>query len=149
MAGEVEVMGEEELIAKLIRAGSLTVEDILEALMVGGEILRDEMKQQIDRQGLVDKGELKGSMAAQIVRKVVYIGTDQGFRARIHETGGIISRKRARALKLVAGGGWKTKQQVSIPARPFMRPAVDAAANQMQVEINQKLRVVLRRRIGI
>lgn len=148
MAGEVEVIGIDDLVRKFVALGGLTDEEILPALLEGGEMLRDEIKRQIDRQGLVGEGEYKASFAAEISRKVVKVGTDQGFRGWIHEKGGIISRKRARALKFIAGG-WKTKQRVSIPARPHVRPALDNVNAPMQTLINERLRVIVRKKLGI
>lgn len=46
--------------------------------------------------------------------------------ARIHELGGEIRPKTAKALRFsIPGAGWRTVKKVSIPARPFLRPALE------------------------
>lgn len=47
--------------------------------------------------------------------------------ALIHEMGGVIRPVRAKALAFrLADGSFRMAQQVTIPARPFLRPAADA-----------------------
>ncbi|MFN3990052.1 MAG: hypothetical protein ACK4IS_07320 [Erythrobacter sp.] len=47
--------------------------------------------------------------------------------ALIHELGGVIRPVRAKALAFrLADGSFRMAQQVTIPARPFLRPAADA-----------------------
>ncbi len=45
--------------------------------------------------------------------------------ARIHELGGVITPKRAKALHFVIDGKHYTSQRVVIPPRPYLRPALD------------------------
>ena len=44
---------------------------------------------------------------------------------RIHELGGIITAKAGGWLRFMVGGQWVTVASVHIPARPYLRPAVD------------------------
>lgn len=45
--------------------------------------------------------------------------------ARIHELGGIIRARNAKALVFkIPGVGWRQAQSVTIPARPYLRPAI-------------------------
>src|SRR3546814_11876305 len=46
--------------------------------------------------------------------------------AFIHELGGTIKAKGAKALHFVVGGEHVVVKQVTIPARPYLRPAADA-----------------------
>lgn len=60
-------------------------------------------------------GGVKGTWG---VRDVVY--------ARIHELGGVIKPKRAKALSFrLDDGTFAVVKQVTIPARPYLRPAAD------------------------
>lgn len=45
--------------------------------------------------------------------------------ARIHELGGEIVPRRAKALKFQIGDKWVTTQKVVMPARPYLRPAIE------------------------
>jgi phage gpG-like protein len=42
----------------------------------------------------------------------------------IHETGGVIRAKNGPYLKFRVDGHWVSKKEVTIPARPFLRPAI-------------------------
>lgn len=46
--------------------------------------------------------------------------------ALIHELGGVIRPRRARALVFEVGGRTVAVRSVTIPARPYLRPAADA-----------------------
>lgn len=45
--------------------------------------------------------------------------------ARIHEEGGDIYPKRAKALKFKVGDRWVTTQHVKMPKRPYAKPAIE------------------------
>ena len=64
-------------------------------------------------------------------RPVTYFGSKGVVYAKIHEFGGIIKPKRAKMLHWVndAGEDVFAKQSV-IPARPYLRPAVDEGKEQ-------------------
>lgn len=47
--------------------------------------------------------------------------------ALIQELGGVIRPRRARALVFMVDGQFVTVQKVTIPPRPYLRPAADAA----------------------
>jgi len=44
--------------------------------------------------------------------------------ARIHEYGGIIRPKKAKALRFKIGGRWVTTKKVTIKKQPYLRPAL-------------------------
>lgn len=52
----------------------------------------------------------------------------------VHELGGTIKPKVGKYLKFQIAGQWKTVKQVVIPARPFLRPAIQRSQDNM-VEI--------------
>ncbi|MCE1186213.1 MAG: phage virion morphogenesis protein [Rhodocyclales bacterium] len=51
--------------------------------------------------------------------------------ARIHELGGTVKAVRAKYLRFRTQGRWVSKRQVTIPARPYLRPALEHAARQL------------------
>lgn len=57
------------------------------------------------------------------------VGTDVEY-ARIHEFGGDIVPRNARALAFQIGGEWIITQRVTMPARPYLRPAYDAQRDE-------------------
>ncbi len=57
--------------------------------------------------------------------------------ALIHELGGKIVPKTAPKLKFQIGGSWVTVDEVNIPARPYLRPAADAAYPKLAANIRQ------------
>lgn len=58
--------------------------------------------------------------------------------ARIHELGGVIRPVRAKALAFkLPDGTFVQAQQVTIPARPFLRPAADAIYPQLADNIRK------------
>lgn len=59
-------------------------------------------------------------------------GADSPY-ARIHERGGVIRAKAAEYLKfIVPGVGWRQVKQVTMPARPFLEPAVEGVLPKAQ-----------------
>ena len=58
-----------------------------------------------------------GSVMGRLGTNVIY--------GRIHELGGVIRPVKASALRFRVGGRWVTVRRVTIPARPYLRPALD------------------------
>ncbi len=84
----------------------------------------------ISRRG---QGGLLGSIfyrTAEAGEKVIGIaGTAQVY-ARVHEEGATITAKRAKYLRFQVAGRWVMKRSVTIPARPYLRPAMEAAGKE-------------------
>ncbi len=57
--------------------------------------------------------------------------------ALIHELGGKIVPKKAPKLKFQIGGSWVTVDEVTIPARPYLRPAADATYPRLAANIRE------------
>jgi len=70
-------------------------------------------------QTLVDTGTLRRSITAAATDVDLVIGTNLRY-ARIHQFGGTIRAKTAKALRFQIGGRWFTRKSVKIPARPFL-----------------------------
>lgn len=66
--------------------------------------------------------------------------------ARIHELGGDIFPKRAKALKFqIPGVGWRTAQKVTMPERPFLRPAIMDNLEDMSRLIGKEIETAFRK----
>jgi phage gpG-like protein len=115
------------------------------ALMAGAAVVEAAAKVNIRQQGLIDEGRLRASIAATpVTDNEVWIGTNVIY-AAIHEFGGVIRAKNAPALFFF----WEEKgvfvrtQQVTIPARPYLRPALlDNKAeilNAISLELGQAI----------
>lgn len=73
-------------------------------------------------------GRLRASITSTVLvhgnRVTGRIGSNVVY-ARIHELGGIIKPRNAKALRFnIPGVGWRTVKSVTIPARPYLRPAI-------------------------
>ncbi|HVL82626.1 MAG TPA: hypothetical protein VM840_13640 [Actinomycetota bacterium] len=77
-------------------------------------------------------------------RITVHVGSDL-FWAPVHERGAVISAKRARMLRFQAGGRTVFARRVHIPARPFLRPALDAGKGPAVAAFGTTLRVQIER----
>jgi HK97 gp10 family phage protein len=96
-------------------------DNILKALKAGGEVVRNHAKLNIQAQELVDTSNLLNSISVQEssggkTDATVEIGTDVEY-AAIHEFSGTISQTNA--------WGKGISQTIHIPARPYLRPALD------------------------
>jgi len=82
-------------------------------------------------------GMLRNSIDYQMVdgetsRVGVQVGPANKY-ALIHELGGDIFPKRAKALRFkTADGKWHTVKHVRIPSRPYLRPALDENFQQLE-----------------
>lgn len=81
-------------------------EESIRALEEGGATLRDTSR-------------LRNSITSRARLDRVVVGTNDK-RARIHQYGGVIKAKKAKALKFKMGKSFVVKKQVTIPARPFL-----------------------------
>jgi len=98
----------------------------LRAQVEGGKTLRDE-------------GILYASITHRAATGSVEVGTNLIYGA-IHQFGGIIRAKAAKALSFMIGGHWVSRSSVKIPARPFLgiddgdrAMIVDTVADALQV----------------
>ena len=102
------------------------------AALSGGYVIEAHAKLNASsgRPGLnVDTGNLVNSINTEIASKsnnevVVDVGTGVEY-ARIHEYGGVIKPLHAKRLHFVIKGEHFSAMSVTIPARPYLRPAVD------------------------
>lgn len=145
----VELDGDIELVEKLTQLLSIDPQGVKEALQEGGLIVQREAQANVRRRGLVKTGELERSITMNVRPGLnIVIGTKLGWRAKIHEYGGTISPKRAKFLQFKVGGSWKRVRRVTMPARPFLRPALLDNAERVVRRIGDVLMVKIREKVG-
>ena len=124
------------------------------AALAGGLVIEANAKMNASggRPGLnVDTGNLVNSINTKITASnsdsaTVEVGTNVEY-AAIHEYGGVIKPIHAKRLHFVVDGQHRTAASVTIPARPYMRPAIDnneaditaAIVTQIQKAIDKAL----------
>jgi HK97 gp10 family phage protein len=131
---------------------SVRGEAMTNALTAGGFVIEAQAKINVEHQGLVKTGNLMNSIQKQDLTITknggeITVGTGVIY-AAIHEFGGIIKAVRAKMLSFVTEDGvFHRVKAVHMPARPYLRPAVDnhheeiidAACFQLQKAIQKNV----------
>ena len=84
-------------------------------------------------------GTLHRSITTEVKGFIARIGTNLKY-ARIHELGGIIRPKSAKALHFTVGGRHRQAQVVHIPARPYLRPALHSNKRKIEKILSTPMR---------
>jgi phage gpG-like protein len=95
-------------------------------------------------------GQATGSLASSITHSELdtanlraEIGSSKVY-AAIHEFGGVIEARESPYLVFqLPDGSWRKCKSVTIPARPYLRPAMDATMGDLGDLFQQKLSVIL------
>lgn len=94
---------------------------------------------------LVDNGHLKGSINYEASPAAVAVGTTDETKGAIHQLGGTITPKKAKALRFtVPGGQVVMAKKVEMPARPYIginQEDIDESRATIQLFIEQGLGV--------
>ncbi len=114
--------------------------------------IETEAKQQATRgrPGLIKRsGKLEGAIRGQLFggeefgdSAIISVGVSLAEvpYARIQELGGVIRAKRSRFLVIPVGNGeFRRVKQVTIPARPYLEPAVRLVAENLQARFDAAL----------
>jgi HK97 gp10 family phage protein len=134
-------MGAESLLKK-VEAKSDEYADKLEAAVTSAALL---VENDAKDKAPYKTGTLKRSIHHETVEKsaqrvVVAVGTNLEY-AAIHEFGGIIEAKNGPYLVFRTGDGeWHSVTSVQMPARPYLRPALDENKDAIVKEIREALR---------
>ena len=133
MSKGVKVIKLDDRFKEVIAAAS--GENILKALKAGGEVVRNHAKLNIQAQELVDTSNLLNSISVQEgsggkTDATVEIGTNVEY-AAIHEFGGTVQQTNA--------WGRGISQTIHIPARPYLRPALDENTKSISDAVGQSL----------
>ena len=111
---EVQRAVEKHITRNLTRAAIVVQRQARKNAMVGGKA---GFKTSRGAAGLV------GSIGFEVKRFIARVGSNLVY-ARIHEIGGVIRPKTAKALHFVIDGQHIVVQSVTIPPRPYLRPAL-------------------------
>lgn len=143
--GATRVLGLDEL-EKAIEgfiAYGLSSTELLKALEAGGRVVERAAKENIKKHDLIKTRELSNSIGTIPIdgpEPTVIVGTDKIY-AAVHEFGATITPKRAKYLQWEdEQGNWHRAKQVTIPARPYLRPAFDLNKDLILEEIQIALR---------
>ena len=134
MSSGVKVVKLDNRFKEVIAAAS--GDNILKALLAGGEDVRNHTKLNIQAQELVDTSNLLNSISVQEgsggkTDATVEIGTNVEY-AAIHEFGGAIHQTNA--------WGKGIEQYITIPARPYLRPALDENTKSISDAVGTSLK---------
>jgi HK97 gp10 family phage protein len=122
-------------------ARSATIMDALEA---GASIIQayaqDNARNKLNKH---PTGNLTNSIGIKREGKYVLAGVFGVIYAKIHEFGGVIRPVKAKALFFIDSDGyWNTVKKVTMPARPYLRPALDHM-NEIKSAVSDALRGLL------
>jgi HK97 gp10 family phage protein len=122
-------------------ARSATIMDALEA---GASIIQayaqDNARNKLNKH---PTGNLTNSIGIKREGKYVLAGVFGVIYAKIHEFGGVIRPVKAKALKFQIDGKWIVTKKVTMPARPYLRPAVDEHMEEIKQAVKDALRGLL------
>ena len=142
MSKGVKIIKLDDRFKEVIAAAS--GENIMKALKAGGEVVRVHTQLNSLAQKLVDTTNLLGSITVQEgssteTQGMVEIGTPVEY-AAIHEFGGVIVPRVAKSLSWITEEGDRVfAKSVTIPARPYLRPAMDENESDIKDAIGQSL----------
>lgn len=146
----VQVKGDKELQRKIKNMG-LRLPDILEPAAAAGAMVVVAEAQNNAEKGHPSNLERKtGTLIRSIAesspvktyqsgtRCTMAVGSSLEY-ARIHEFGGTIEAKNGGKLRFqTEDGAWHQVSSVHIPARPYLRPAIDENADEIEQAIGQE-----------
>lgn len=92
-------------------------------------------------------GNLANSFGIKRKGRQVLVGVWGVVYAAIHEFGGMIEARQGKYLKFQVDGNWVQVTKVHIPARPYLRPAVDENKPAIEKAIGNTLAAIISREI--
>lgn len=161
MTSDITITGTVELSRNLERLGAAMSQALEAAALAGGMPIQNAAKAGAPKRTRTLARSIHMQTVIKTARSVwVAIGPREIY-GRIHELGGIIRPRQARILAWVTSGprprdsaGWRSARregrarfarQVTIRARPYMRPAFDANKERAVSEAREVLRQCIRR----
>jgi HK97 gp10 family phage protein len=125
-----------------------------EAAQAGGSVIETHAKLNVKK----NFNQLTGNLAASIVvnvvkseanRVVVEVGPSNVEYARLQEMGGVVKARHVKALHWVdEAGGHHVAKAVTIPARPYLRPAVEENESEIMDAVGTVLTIQIEKAIG-
>ena len=128
MSGGATMIGLDELTARFNALGN-PEEAVGAALVAVGDVVEARAKTNVQKQGLILEGRLRSAIQRRkLAWNEVIVGVFDVIYAAIHEFGGVIKAKNAPKTK---SGDWVRTKSVTIPARPYLRPAIYENPNEL------------------
>lgn len=161
MTSDMKIAGTVELTRNLERLGSAMSNALEAAALAGGMPIQNAAKAGAPKRTRTLARGIHMETVSKTARSVwIAIGPREIY-GRIQELGGVIRPRRAQILAWVTSGprprdkaGWRAARregrarfakQVTVPARPYMRPAFDNNKDKAVTEGRNALREVIRR----
>ena len=139
----VTIQGGDHLKAKLAALGDVASARVLmTALKAAALPIQNEAKRRAPyRSGTLSRGITIEERESTATRARVAVSTSKIPYARIQEYGGTIRAKGGGFLTFkTSDGRWVRVRQVTIPARPYLRPAFDAMKGEAVAEFAAAIR---------
>ncbi|MCZ2155737.1 MAG: HK97 gp10 family phage protein [Bryobacterales bacterium] len=121
-------------------------EALKRSAMAGGFVIEGQAKVNVERTFQPSTGNLAGSIFTDVIqaddtRAEVAVGPSVVY-GRIQELGGTVKPVFAKMLHWVdESGEHHFANEVTLPARPYLRPAVDENGNKIVKAISENLRI--------
>lgn len=139
----VKLVGTDRLLRKLRDLGDGMAEALEAATQTGALVVQNAAKEKAPYR----TGTLRRSIHMETTKRTrdeveVAVGTDLEY-AAIHEFGGTITPKTAKKLHFFVDGEEVFADEVQIPARPYLRPALDENKDKVVEEIGAALKAAI------
>jgi len=121
---------------------------LLEGVRKGMMIAEATSKKRMGKHGEigVKSGHLRRSVHSKVQDegdKIIGMLYSNVVYARIHELGGTIRPRTKKYLRFKVNGKWVSKKEVTIPARPYLRPSIEENVERIKdVIVNSIIRKV-------
>lgn len=145
MSGSTKIKGLDKFLGDLSRLSAAARQDtVMSALEAGGYVImayaQEYARNKLNKHPL---GFLTNSIGVRREGKTIQVGVFGVIYAKIHEFGGVITPKTKKRLAFQIDGKWVFARKVTIPARPYLRPAVDNHLAEIKDAIIDALRGLL------
>jgi HK97 gp10 family phage protein len=150
MTKTVKIEGMDEFISDLNKLSKVVRSEVsLDALEAGAQVIvayaEDNARNKLNKH---PTGNLVNSIGVRREGKTVLAGVFGVVYAKIHEFGGVIKARNAKRLVFMgADGHLISKKSVNIPARPYLRPAVDNHMADIKDAIIEALRGLIQKAV--
>jgi len=138
---QVKIDGLDKFTARMARMSKAVASaKIMDSLEAGGYVImahaQDNIRTKLNKH---PTGFLANSVKLRREGKSVLVGPFGVVYAKIHEFGGVIKSRPGKGLRFQINGEWIIRQSVTIPARPYMRPAVNENMSAINAAIGDAL----------
>jgi HK97 gp10 family phage protein len=144
---KVTITGLDELNVKLAKISQIADgANGMDALEAGGRVIQAYAQENIrTKLNKHPKGFLVSQVDVRREGNSILVGLWGVVYAAIHEFGGMIVAKTAKALRFQIDGKWIFTKKVMMPARPYLRPAVDEHLDEIRNAIADTINGLLER----